>query len=131
MNSTGKKVYRLGVFLLIFGVGVLGYPFVLILFHKSIWFSYFCLIALLIQFLSSKNSGVKPYQRCTLAFLIDVFFLTLLSNYYPILNFHPSSRLSVLFFFIISVCFYGGGHSYLSKRLNNISLVGDRSSCLS
>jgi hypothetical protein len=80
--------YKFIIMMIALFVGLMAYPLFLTTFHKGIWFFYFCILGLLIQFIISFNRKLMPYSRFVVLYALAILYLTLQTDQYPIANFH-------------------------------------------
>lgn len=68
-------------------VGLILFPLLLTLFNKGIWFFYFYSLGIIVQFIMSSINSLLPYNRFMFAYLVNLIFVMIQTDKYPILNF--------------------------------------------
>jgi hypothetical protein len=83
-NTQYKAIFMLTALF----IGLMTYPLFITIFHKGIWFFYFCVLGLGAQFFISQSYKIMPYSKLVTLYTLAIIYLNLQTDKYPIANFH-------------------------------------------
>lgn len=72
-----NNVYKLCIFGIAIIGGLLTYPIIIAMFDKGIWFMYFSMIGIIVQFALSYKYVTLPYKKYIMLYAVSLVFLCL------------------------------------------------------
>lgn len=111
------KGYKCILINFMFVLVVIGYPFAMCLFVKGMWFFVLSTFGVVLQFIFSLMSDVKPLGRFLVLYLIHSLYMAILSTAYPIANFLPLPAIDIVILVVYEVVLFLLGSLLVEKKV--------------